>query len=101
MAHPFLSRCVPQYAPLLAPIKPTSKAGVRKLEELTRSHKRFCERQLSNKKTSRVLEVALGVEMATAYMNEVGQCCCSCFMHSVYFAQLKLDRCLVRLRSHP
>lgn len=50
---------------------PIGTAQRRRLELLHAAHRRFCERQLENDKTRRVLEVAFGAELAAAYMREV------------------------------
>lgn len=57
-----------QYASLLSPVEPRTKAGARRLAELAAGHQRFVTNQLANKKTSRVLEVAFGAELTAAYM---------------------------------
>lgn len=35
------------------------------------AHRRYCDKQLENDKTRRVLEVAFGAEVAAEYMREV------------------------------
>jgi hypothetical protein len=59
---------VAQYASLLSPIEPRTKAGARRLAQLAAGHQRFCANQLANKKTSRVLEAAFGPELTQRYM---------------------------------
>jgi hypothetical protein len=64
-------RFVLQYSQLLEPLRPTSKPAARRLQELLACHKRFCEQQLANKKTSRVLEAAFDAEFTQQYMEQV------------------------------
>jgi hypothetical protein len=60
-----------QYSQLLEPLRPTSKPAARRLQELLACHKRFCDLQLANKKTSRVLEAAFDAEFTQQYMEQV------------------------------
>jgi hypothetical protein len=60
-----------QYSALLEPLQPTDKASARRLSELLACHERFCEQQLANTKTARVLEVAFDPEFTQAYMTKV------------------------------
>jgi hypothetical protein len=55
----------------LEPLRPTSKPAARRLQELLACHKRFCDLQLANKKTSRVLEAAFDAEFTQQYMEQV------------------------------
>jgi len=48
-----------------------SPAQRRRLELLHAAHRRYCEKQLENDKTRRVLEAAFGAELSAAYMTEV------------------------------
>lgn len=83
-----------QYSQLLEPLRPTSKPAARRLQELLACHKRFCEQQLANKKTSRVLEAAFDAEFTQQYMEQVcdataavqKQCCLPhlCLWYVVY-----------------
>ena len=62
----------PAPAPQIAKIAhPTSRAQRRRLELVHAAHRRFCERQLENDKTRRVLEAAFGADLAAAYMREM------------------------------
>jgi hypothetical protein len=47
---------------------------VLRLKQLLAGHQRFCEQQLANKKTARVLEVAFDEEVTEAYMTQVAIC---------------------------
>jgi hypothetical protein len=62
---------VPQYSSLLEPIEPTNRENIGRLKQLLAGHKRFCEQQLSNKKTSRVLEAAFDPEWTEQYMTQL------------------------------
>jgi hypothetical protein len=64
-----------QYSQLLEPLQPTNKASARRLSELLACHERFCEQQLANTKTARVLEVAFDPEFTQAYMSKVRRVC--------------------------
>ncbi|KAF8066305.1 pcyA [Scenedesmus sp. PABB004] len=66
-----LTRAHLMYSRLLQPIAPDSKASARRLSELLASQRRFCEQQLANTKTSRVLEVAFDAEFTDAYMKQL------------------------------
>jgi hypothetical protein len=70
------SVCV-QYSQLLEPLQPTNKASARRLSELLACHERFCEQQLANTKTARVLEVAFDPEFTQAYMTKVRSSYCT------------------------
>ncbi|GAX73683.1 hypothetical protein CEUSTIGMA_g1134.t1 [Chlamydomonas eustigma] len=56
---------------LIQPVDESTRRGALKAAELLEGHKRFVEKQLENKKTSRVLETAFGEAWTTAYMQEV------------------------------
>ncbi len=43
----------------------------KKMENVRAAHTRYCEKQQENSKTTRVLESALGEEVAKRYMSEV------------------------------
>jgi phycocyanobilin:ferredoxin oxidoreductase len=43
----------------------------RRVAEIRAAHTRFCDKQLENDKTRRVLEAAFGKEVARRYMREV------------------------------
>lgn len=60
-----------QYASLLSPVDVRTKAGARRLAELTAGHQRFVTNQLANKKTARVLETSFGAELTTEYMEKL------------------------------
>lgn len=66
-----LTRAHLLYSQLLEPLRPTSKPSARRLQELLACHKRFCEQQLANKKTSRVLEAAFDAEFTQQYMEQL------------------------------
>jgi hypothetical protein len=70
-SHPPTQFLIKQYSQLLEPLRPTSKPSARRLQELLACHKRFCEQQLANKKTSRVLEAAFDAEFTQQYMEQV------------------------------
>lgn len=66
------SACYLRHSAQIAKIAhPIGAAQRRRLELLHAAHRRFCEKQLENDKTRRVLEVAFGAELAAAYMREV------------------------------
>lgn len=50
---------------------PVSPAQRRRLSMLHAGHRRYCDKQLENDKTRRVLEAAFGAEIGEAYMKEV------------------------------
>jgi len=54
---------------LMVPLK--GKSNRLRMEELLQGHRRFVDNQLSNKKTSRVLEVAFGAEWTHEYMTQL------------------------------
>jgi hypothetical protein len=60
-----------QYSHLLEPLRPTDKPSARRLSELLACHERFCEQQLANTKTARVLEVAFDPQFTQDYMTKV------------------------------
>ncbi|EFN55495.1 hypothetical protein CHLNCDRAFT_23364, partial [Chlorella variabilis] len=49
---------------------PVSSSQRRRLEALHAGHSRYCEKQLENDKTRRVLEAAFGAELTERYMRE-------------------------------
>lgn len=60
-----------QYSRLLEPLRPTSKPSAKRLQELLACHKRFCEQQLANKKTARVLDAAFDPAFSQQYMEQL------------------------------
>ncbi|KAF6265515.1 phycocyanobilin ferredoxin oxidoreductase-like protein [Scenedesmus sp. NREL 46B-D3] len=66
-----LTRAHLMYSQLLEPLRPTDKPSARRLSELLACHERFCEQQLANTKTARVLEVAFDPEFTQAYMSKL------------------------------
>ncbi|GLC43951.1 hypothetical protein PLESTB_000213300 [Pleodorina starrii] len=50
---------------------PGNRRAASKLQELQEGQKRFCDNQLANKKTRRVLEAAFGAEWTDAYMSKL------------------------------
>lgn len=80
-----------QYSQLLEPLRPSSKPAARRLQELLACHKRFCEQQLANKKTSRVLEAAFDAEFTQQYMEQVRL---SCLALSCLSSAINVVRCL-------
>lgn len=71
--HPITAYLQLQYSQLLEPLRPTDKASARRLSELLACHERFCQQQLANTKTARVLEVAFDAEFTQQYMSQVGR----------------------------
>lgn len=82
--QPFLHT---QYSQLLEPLRPTSKPSARRLQELLACHKRFCDQQLANKKTARVLEAAFDAEFTEQYMEQV-RCVTLALLCAVFFPGL-------------
>jgi phycocyanobilin:ferredoxin oxidoreductase len=50
------------------PLDRTTRAGASRLLEVAEGHRCFCERQLANAKTARVLEAAFGTDFTREYM---------------------------------
>jgi hypothetical protein len=63
--------CPLQYSRLLEPLRPTSKPSAKRLQELLACHKRFCEQQLANTKTARVLDAAFDPAFSQQYMEQL------------------------------
>jgi len=63
-----LTRAHLMYSALLQPVAGGDRRGAERRAELLRNHARFCDKQLENEKTRRVLAAALGAEVAEAYM---------------------------------
>ena len=51
--------------------KHACREGSKKMENVRAAHVRYCERQLENVKTSRVLQSAFGEDFAKRYMSEI------------------------------
>uniref|UniRef100_A0A383VNQ6 Phycocyanobilin:ferredoxin oxidoreductase n=1 Tax=Tetradesmus obliquus TaxID=3088 RepID=A0A383VNQ6_TETOB len=66
-----LTRAHLMYSQLLEPLRPTDKASARRLSELLACHERFCQQQLANTKTARVLEVAFDTQFTQDYMTQL------------------------------
>jgi phycocyanobilin:ferredoxin oxidoreductase len=76
------------------PLNRTTKSGAQRLMDVAQAHKTFCDRQLANAKTARVLEAAFGVETTQRYMREL------MFDFDPSDAPPWFDPALVRLHTH-
>jgi phycocyanobilin:ferredoxin oxidoreductase len=76
------------------PLPRAFPSTARRLVDVATAHKRFCDRQLANAKTSRVLEVAFGAEATREYMRGL------MFDFDPTDAPPWFDPSLVRLHTH-
>lgn len=64
-----------QIAAMASPVSSQSAGGShnsnKRLEQIAAAHKRYCDKQLENTKTSKVLEKAFGEEVTRQYMEQV------------------------------
>jgi len=63
-----LCRAHLQLGTLARPLNRERASDARRLGEIAAAHKRFCDRQLANAKTARVLEAAFGADATREYM---------------------------------
>jgi phycocyanobilin:ferredoxin oxidoreductase len=56
------------FAQASQPLDRATRVGAKRLLDVAEGHQRFCERQLANAKTARVLEAAFGAEVTSDYM---------------------------------
>lgn len=66
-----LTRAHLLYSRLLDPVEPTSQRNLERLRDIVEGNRRFCDLNKQNKKTVRVLEVAMGKEMAQEYVDKM------------------------------